>query len=369
MPTDHPTCLIRPDPPMMGRMKYDAYRMHERGNPEHQLAWNGITIRQLMREADANEVAYPTEPGKLRSCWIWEAGLLRGEFALLLGNWKIGKSTLLTELFRCVSKGQPMLGQRTTATHIAIITEEPLSLWARRSTDCPLPDSLFLWPMHDMLRLPISERVDWIINRISVDTIGLIVIDSLGPFLPPGAEGNSTVMADFLASLRQANGMPAILLVHHPAKVRSNDMAFRGTNLLPASAHSIFELQPYSRDPADAHRRVLKITTRLPPSPRWLAYEWQPDNHRLQAIAMPVHGDWCGDRDLLKVILAILADRPDGTGTVRDLHGDWPDDAPPCSRSTLLRQLNTATQQNILTRTGRGVKTNPHIYRLAEKTP
>jgi hypothetical protein len=146
-------------------------------------------------------------------------------------------------------------------------------------------------------------------------------------------------------------------------------MAFRGTNLLPASAHSIFELQPYSRDPADAHRRVLKITTRLPPSPRWLAYEWQPDNHRLQAIAMPVHGDWCGDRDLLKVILAILADRPDGTGTVRDLHGDWPDDAPPCSRSTLLRQLNTATQQNILTRTGRGVKTNPHIYRLAEKTP
>lgn len=356
---------------MMTRMKlkYDGYQILELGNPEHKLGRNGITVRELIREADANEIAFPAMPGKPKSCWIWEAGLLCGEFTVLLGRWKIGKSTLLTELFRCVSKGEPMLGHRTNATHIAIITEEPLSIWDRRAKDYQLPDSLFIWPMHDMLLLPVNDRVDWIINRVSLETIGLIVIDSLGPFLPPGAEGNSTVMADFLASLRKAKGMPAILLVHHPAKVHSRDMAFRGTSLLPASAHAIMELQDYSRDPADAHRRVLKITSRVPPSPRWLAYEWQPDQYSLQTIAMPTHGHWCCDRDLLKVILAILAERPNSTATVRDLHADWPDDAPPCSRSTLLRELHTAIHQGILSRTGRGIKTDPFVYQVTAKNP
>lgn len=321
---------------------------------------SGITISDLERlfsePSDTNNVStVQPEPD-----WIWDGILLRGQMSLLVGDWKIGKTTFLAELIRHISSGTPYLGFRVNSTTVSVVTEEAHGLWIRRNREKALPSSLRIWSHQGSDESHFYDLPRYI-GMANATRPGLIIVDSIGRLLSPGAEGNATVMARCLDQVLQAADNASLLLVHHPSKSRSRGGNSRGSKLLPSAAHAVLELLPYSINPADGNRRLLRIRSRLPPSPTTLAYEWYPDEQRITGIAPHLNAFECC---VIKTIRTLLTSRPDGCGTVENLPTDWPAGADPISRTTLLRRLRIATDRHELIRKGRGVNSDPFVYSL-----
>jgi hypothetical protein len=324
----------------------------------------GMTMAEIDRLANTNELQSPEPADRPREAWIWDGLLMRGQISLLLGSWKIGKTTFIAELIRRVSSGESCLGHRVNPTPIRIITDEPYGLWAKRHRANPLPSDLQFWS-YDTIGVNQSVRLTELVRMAAFQKPGLIIVDSLGRFLPAGAENNTSIMTRCIDRMRSVSGDAALLFTHHPSKTRSRDMACRGGSLLPSAAQSVMELLPYSPDPAESNRRLLRIRSRLPPSPITLAYEWHPANQQITAIDPPASAH---ERLEMEVIQMLLAERPDGRATVRNLLADWPTDAAPISRHTLIRRLQRATDRHALTRTGRGINSDPFVYSLPTPT-
>lgn len=324
----------------------------------------GLTMAKIDQLATAYERESPLPADQPREAWIWDGLLLRGQISLLLGDWKIGKTTFIAELIRRVSSGVSFLGHRVNPTSIRLITDEPYGLWVKRHRANPLPGDLQFWS-YDTIGVNESARLTELVRMAAYQKPGLIIVDSLGRFLPAGAESNAHIMTRCIDRMRYASEDSALLFTHHPAKSRSRDMDCRGGSLLPSTAQSVMELLPYSLDPTESNRRLLRIRSRLPPSPITLAYEWHPAEQRITAIDPPANAQ---ERLEIEVIQMLLAERPDGRATVRDLLADWPSDAAPISRHTLIRRLYLATARHALTRTGRGINSDPFVYSLPTPT-
>lgn len=320
----------------------------------------GLTILDLEQRFNEPSAKIPRGPDRPSPGWIWDGILLRGQISLLVGDWKIGKTAFLTELIRHVSSGTPCLGRGVNSTTIGIVSEETHGHWDRRHREKPLPSSLRIMS-HEAPDKVHAFSLPKCVRRVSVARPGLIIVDSIGRLLSPAAERHAKVMARCLDQVLQAANGAAVLFVHHPCRSRSRGGGAGGSKLLPGAAHAILELLPYSTDPADTNRRLLRIRSRLPPSPTTLAYEWHPDDQRITAIDPPSNAI---ERREITMIQTLLAERPDGCGTVSDLLSNWPLDADPISRTTLLRRLRIATDRHELTRKGRGVNADPFVYSL-----
>ena len=66
--------------------------------------------------------------------WLWRGYLAPGNVTLLTGQWKCGKTTLLTALLSRLGTGGVLAGLPLAAGKAVVVTEESPQHWQRRGT-------------------------------------------------------------------------------------------------------------------------------------------------------------------------------------------------------------------------------------------
>jgi hypothetical protein len=163
-------------------------------------------------------------------------GLLRkGETMNIVAAPKVGKSWLVHSLALAAVLGRPWLGRTTHADHVLLIDgelHEPtlssrlrtiIQSWQLTTQDV---ERLDLWPVRGH-RLSIDD-LDKRLKDVSPGHYGLIVLDALYRFLPPGGEENAnetmTKVYNSLDAIAKRLDT-AIVVVHHSSKGSQADKA------------------------------------------------------------------------------------------------------------------------------------------------
>ena len=64
--------------------------------------------------------------------WLWHGYLAAGNVTLLVGQWKAGKTTLLSVLLARLGAGGVLAGRAVRPGRAVVVTEEAEDLWAER---------------------------------------------------------------------------------------------------------------------------------------------------------------------------------------------------------------------------------------------
>jgi hypothetical protein len=300
--------------------------------------------------------------------WVWRGYLARGHVTLLSSQWKMGKTTLLAALLGRMRAGGTLAGLEVAAGRAVVVSEEGLAHWARRR------ERLSLGPQLCLISGPFSGRPTPAQWRDLLDSVGelhcqhgltLAVLDSLGEFLPAGAERDASAMLEALLPLRQltAAGV-AVLLLHHPRKGTAADgQAARGSGALAAFVDILVEMHWHSRGAEADRRRRLLGWSRLEGTPRQLVIELNADGTDYAA-----HGDFAADEfgpgwELLRGVLGGATDWL----TRLEILRAWPEGQPPPAPVTLWRWLERAVSQGLVRREGQRHLGDPFRYSLPEQ--
>ncbi|MBV9125365.1 MAG: AAA family ATPase, partial [Planctomycetes bacterium] len=154
--------------------------------------------------------------------WLWHGYLKPGGTTLLTSQWKSGKSTLISVLFSRLKTGGQLAGLPLAPGRAVIVSEESPEDWHRRAQCLDFGDHVgFLCRPFRAKPRPEQWRalLDHLAPVCSQHHITLVVIDTLGSFLPGRDENNAGVMMETLLSLQRLTTMGvSVLVTHHPAK-------------------------------------------------------------------------------------------------------------------------------------------------------
>ncbi len=299
--------------------------------------------------------------------WLWHGYLLPGNITLMTSQWKTGKTTLLTGLLRIFATGGDFLGRSVREAKVLIVSEESVAQWAERVEAQPIG------PHVRLLSRPFrgkpsfeewNELIDEAFERVKRSEINLFVIDPLAFFLPGRCESDSASLLETLQPLqRLAREGAAVLILHHPRKKASEPgQSARGSGALLGFVDIVLELNRFSKLESDARCRQLVALSRKPETPARMAYEWKADsNEFVPLVDSHTHqfeANW-------QVVLAILGTRTDAV-THAELLVDWPAEREKPSSTQLYQWLNRAFAEKRIRREGKGTKSKPWRYRLAQ---
>jgi hypothetical protein len=193
--------------------------------------------------------------------WVWEGCIARGLITQFNALFKVGKTTLLAHLLRCLEDGGMFCGRPCHAAKILYVTEEPDDNWVDRRDELGLNDHIhfirnpFLTkpPKKDWLRF-----IAYIIGQVRHESYDLVVFDTISNLWPVKDENNSCEVQEALMPLRGLPGTTALLLVHHIRKSDGSEgTAGRGTSAFGGYVDIILEIRRYNASEKKDTRRTL----------------------------------------------------------------------------------------------------------------
>ncbi len=301
------------------------------------------------------------EPGD----WIWQGLIKPGNVTLLTSQWKAGKTTLLSILLGLRVAGAMLGGLAVKPGTTLVVTEEDLPLWDARGQKHAFGDSVCFFP-RPFKTIPTEQEWQGLLERaLTVNRehgVDLVVIDPLAPFLR--SENQARGMLEALLPLGQLlrAGM-AVGLLHHPGRgERPLGQAARGSGALLGHVDISIDMRLPRGDPLTRRRRLFTLS-RYPTSPRQLLLELDETGTLYTLVAEPAQDPF---EDHWETIRLILAEAPQKV-TRLDILEEWPHDFEQPSRTTLWRRLDKAVEQGLVSCEGKGSKSDPFRYWLAER--
>jgi hypothetical protein len=156
--------------------------------------------------------------------WLCHGYLGPGKVTLLTSQWKAGKTTLLSLLLARLHQGGQLAGLSVAPARAFVISEESEADWRPRFAHLGIRDNV------DLLCRPFTARPSMDEWLALIDTAlamhhrqgsDLVVIDSLGYFLPAHSENSASALLECLTPLHRLStaGM-SMCLPHHPARAK-----------------------------------------------------------------------------------------------------------------------------------------------------
>jgi hypothetical protein len=297
--------------------------------------------------------------------WLWDGYLANANVTLLVGQWKAGKTTLLSILLARLATGGTLAGLSVRPGRAVVISEEAEDLWADRIERLRLGDQLLLLSRPFRGR-PSREQwqylIDSLVQRHAERPFDLLVIDPLAAFIPGRTENDAGAMLDILLPLQALTRLGVcVLVLHHPSKrgTGAGRMA-RGTGALTGSVDVIMELELMSSAAEDDRRRKLSAYSRHRATPRRLVIELTADATDYASL-----GDYLGSDfdDNWAVLAGVLEDANDKLSR-KGIRDRWPQDFVKPSEMALWRWLDRAVKQNRVLMEGTGRRNHPFLYWL-----
>jgi hypothetical protein len=296
--------------------------------------------------------------------WLWDGYLAPGNVTLLTGQWKSGKTTLLSLLLARREGGGQLADLAVAPGRTAVVSEESPQLWNERRRKLGFGASVaflcrpFLGKPSPEQWLALIARLAGLHVRRGVD---LGVIDNLATFLPGRNEANADLMLEALAPLQclTAQGM-AVLLLHHPKKGQTIDgQSARGSGALNGKVDISIEMHPYRRASENDRRRVLVGYSRHERTPHRLMIELNAEGTDYVRPAPADDVEFLASWGPLRQLLGAAHDKL----TRPEIQAAWPGEEAP-SKATLWRWLDEAVARGLLLREGVGQKSAPYRYWL-----
>jgi len=297
--------------------------------------------------------------------WLWHGYLAAGNVTLLVGQWKAGKTTLLSVLLARLGAGGPLAGLAVRPGRAVVVSEEADDLWAERIERLGIGDQLHLLSRPFRGR-PTADQWQWLIDslvaRHETRPFDLVVIDPLAAFLPGRTENDAGTMLDVLLPLQALTRLGvAVLVLHHPRKGASAPGRLaRGSGALSGSADILLELELLGGAADDDRRRRLSAFSRHRSTPRRLVIELSADGTDYVSL-----GDYAGHdfEDNWTVLAGVLEDASKKL-TRAEVLAQWPADFFKPSAVELWRWLDRAVKEGRVRVEGTGRRNHPFRYWL-----
>jgi AAA domain len=297
--------------------------------------------------------------------WLWRGYLAAGNVSLLVGQWKAGKTTLLSVLLARFGAAGMLAGQTVRPARVVVVSEEADDLWADRIKRLAIGDQLHLVGRPFPGR-PTTEQwhelIDSLVARHETVGFDLLVIDPLASFLPGRTENDAGIMLDVLLPLQKLTRLGVcVLVLHHPRKDASTPGRLaRGSGALCGLADIVIELELMGGAADDDRRRRLSAFSRHRETPRRLVIELTADGTDFVSL-----GDFAGhDFDDNWTILAGVLEDASGKLTRAEILAAWPSDFVKPSAVVLWRWLDRAVKEGRVRHEGTGRRKNPFKYWL-----
>jgi hypothetical protein len=305
---------------------------------------------------------------------VWRGYLARGCTTNLTGLWKVGKTTILTYLFRAMDGSvSEFCGQHIEATKVLLVTEEGERRWAARRDNLNIDDHV-----HVINRpfLSVPDYRTWerfiagLAELVKAQGFGVVVLDTLFNLWPVRDENDAAACRIGLMpfnALTEAGA--AVLLMMHPAKTDAGEArATRGSGSIPAFADIIVEMRRFDPERRDDTRRTLTAYGRFDEddTPPELVLSF--DRDRGYSVVGTKAEARSGDR--VAVTLDVLRESRGQPKTADELRSEWPVDRgiPQPSVRTLKYDLDGAFTRGAIQRVGGGRRNDPHMYSIPEHT-
>jgi hypothetical protein len=295
--------------------------------------------------------------------WIWEGMIAQPGITLLTGASMVGKTTLVAMLLDRRRAGGRLLGKRVRPGTTMVITEEDVSLWARRQQRLDFgPHVCFKNPFTRTFRR-CRRFVDQLLEMHTTYEFDLVVIDSLAAFLP-GGENHAGSLRKVLDEIRLIADCPAgVLLLHHPRRAGGRPgQAARGSGALPALADVILDMRLPQGDPF-TRRRHLFAHGRYAETPQNLLIEMNPEATDYAVLAEGAE-DAAAFAPALDAVRELAAQSPAPLSR-QEILARWPTTSIRPTANTLWRWLTRACDLGILVCHGTGSKLDPFRYQPA----
>lgn len=291
--------------------------------------------------------------------WIWPGYVARGGVTLLTGLWKAGKTTLLGHLLRDLPLGTGLVDVPMNDP-VAIVSEEPAGVWARRrdalglgSTNLLLQRESFARPTHQQW----IDLIDKLTDAVRERSLAMVVFDTLPSLWPVHNENDASEVVHALAPLRNLNNAgAAVLLVHHPRKGEGDQaQASRGSGALPGFVDAIVELRRFNPQDAADTRRKLTAYGRYTEVPPEMVIDLTPQGYRMLGQPGTLRSE-----GMQQIIEGLLPGEPPGL-TVEQVLERWPEATRP-GLVHLRNTLNKGDAEERWERRGKGVRGDPHTF-------
>lgn len=301
--------------------------------------------------------------------WIWDGLIGPRSLTLFTSVCKTGKTTLLAHLLSQRKEACTFVGRALRPGTGVVVSEEEEALWEERDERLGFrDDACFI--CRPFAVAPKQERwehlIDLLLGLQQSDGVDLAIIDSLGYFLPPGAENLASMLIAALMPLHRltAAGM-AVVLVHHPRKERSQPgMNSRGSSLLPGFADIIMEMYPRTPGKLDDRQRRLLSFSRFNATPRVLLFELSEDGRTMIPNEEPPPEDEFLEH--WRVLRLVMEDARHQL-TRQEIEAQWPSTYLQPKETKLYELLNEAFDRGLVRIEGAGRRADPFRYYLPEK--
>jgi hypothetical protein len=290
--------------------------------------------------------------------------IARGCTTLLTSQWKAGKTTFLSMFLARRATGAPLAGLPVTPGKTAVVSEEPMSIWAGRIRQCGFGGNVCFFPQ-PFLSIPRPDEWQMLIDQIMAvhhsAGVDLVIIGPLAPFLR--CESNAASMLETLLPLRAlTRANMAVVLAHHPRKgAPPIGNAARGSGALLGHVDISIEMRHPGGDPLTRRRRFLALS-RFTATPRQLLLELAADGTDYAPVADPLVDDFLASWNY---VLMVLEDAPQKLSRF-DILAEWPPDFDKPAPATLQRWLRRAVESRLVQCEGTGRKAHPYCYWLPE---
>jgi hypothetical protein len=304
--------------------------------------------------------------------WVWEGYLPRGGMTLLTALWKVGKTTLLTHLFRAFCRKEKMFcGRLLIPSKVLIVSQEPDAIWAKRRQQHGLKDAVAHFQGGDSdypqpFKVKPNHRqweslVAHLAARVKPNDYGLVVIDPIADFWPVENENDASEVTAALLPLRQITHAGAnLLLLHHPRKSGGKEgTAPRGSGALMGTVEVLMEMERVRPNDLSNRERLIRAVSRYDETPKQLVIELTKEGY----VARGSRTEAAADR-YCRQILNILPSSAPGL-TVPEIREKWPEGFTKPSGTSLRNVLREGEKQGKWVRTGSGARNDAGRYHRA----
>jgi len=315
-----------------------------------------MMFRQPVPASKFTAIEHPLE-------WIWPGFLATGCITLLTGEWKAGKTTLLSILLSRFGIGGTIAGRPVRPVRALVLSEEPESLWMERHTRLNFSDDI-RFCCCPLLGRPSMEQWHWLIDDIdnAQRMPDVVVFDPLANFLPEQAEGYAPHLLDALIPLRRLTQRGiAILMNHHPSRHNLRELQGRGGGALHAFVDIDVKLYNVPGERSDRVRRILSKARPFGSNTEFRIELTEDGKDYIEVPPDPVLGWREGIAVTRSVLLA--AGQP---LTVIEVWKGWQEDFPQPALKTLRRWLAMAHADSLLARSGSGHRNDAFKYWVKE---
>ena len=246
--------------------------------------------------------------------WVWDGYVAPGRMTVIHSEPKVGKTTLLTNLYQALETGADYCGRDTLPTRVFVATEEPPDNWIERQDNYDLSDHLSICtnpPVQMNEWEKWSELMRWAkVQAMEVDA-GLVVFDTANDLWPVSEENDNMQVKAAIKTCRMLNEAGiAVVLAAHSSKDGSGAVAgLRGASSFGGAVDFLVHMRPVAGEREDSPLRELAYKGRSAVTPSVLRLELKPAGYQ----ACPT-GEILSGEGQMKVALvrSVLAEHPAG---------------------------------------------------------